>query len=82
LSEDSGKYPALAHDWAEKWLKMRVLENLRFDKSDGNPRRYWTWRVFGQALSKLQGLTTQSSTDWIGISLITVFGIGVGVGVS
>jgi len=50
LSEDSGQYPALAHDWAEKWLKMRVLENLRFDKSDGNPRRYWTWRVFGQAL--------------------------------
>ena len=50
--EDSGQNLALGHDLAEKWLKLRVLENLRFDKSNGNPRRYWGWRVFGQGLIK------------------------------
>jgi hypothetical protein len=49
----------LGHDLAEKWLKLQVLENLHFDKSNGNPRRYWGWRVFGQALP------TRVDSDWL-----------------
>ena len=56
----------------QQWLKLQVLENLHFDKSNGNPRRYWGWRVFGQALYRCLCTTCEANPAPGGCRAVTM----------